>query len=189
MKVGLSIAVLGLLMMSATGQAQTQGITYDCDTASSHYSELALPIPAGPVTVTGKLKLNQIASIDKYTPMVRLAIASASQPGDAPTDFAGFQLSAFPAAKLGVKTKDKKAVVQGLQWDETRGGQKIAHDMFGLTDDAPVYEFTLSFDGDAVAAKIGGEEQVMPLKPASPVVRIVCSTGEFLITDLVIARK
>jgi hypothetical protein len=46
--------------------------------------------------------------------------------------------------------------------------------------------FTLSYDGSTVVVNLGKESRSFPLKVAEPVVRIVCSTGEFLFTDLAI---
>lgn len=178
---------LALALAPTVVEAQTRGITYDCDTAPGHFSELALPVPAGAVTVSGKLKLNQIAKDPQYAPMVRLSFATAAQPGQSPTDSAGFQLTALPASKVGLKSKDKNAVVQFLQWDEQRGGQAVEHEPFGLTDGAPVYDFSLTFDGQSVAASIGGMQQRIAFAGTNPVMRIVCSTGDFLFTDLVIS--
>ena len=47
--------------------------------------------------------------------------------------------------------------------------------------------FTLAYDGSAVAVTVGNETRSFPLKIADPAVRIVCSTGEFLVTDLTIS--
>lgn len=187
MKMWQSYASLLLALAPTMAHAQTQGIVYDCDTAAGHFSELALPVPTGAVTVSGKLKLHQIAKDPKWAPVMRLSFAASSQPGQSPTEFAGFQLTALPASKVGVKSKDKNAVVQFLQWDERRGGQDQEHDIFGLTDSAPVYDFSLTFDGQSVTGSIGGREQRMTLAVPNPVVRIICSTGDFLITDLKIS--
>lgn len=188
MKTKVIIAGIALSITPAAGHAETQGITYDCDTAAGHFSELALPLPSGNVTVSGKLKVNQIAKDPEWAPTVRLALAASAQPGRPPSDLAGFQLMALPAGKLGLKSKDKNAVAQFLQWDERRGGQAVEHEPFGLTDGSPVYDFSLRFDGQSVLGTIGGQEQRIAFAASNPVVRIICSTGDFLITDLRIAE-
>jgi hypothetical protein len=52
--------------------------------------------------------------------------------------------------------------------------------------DAPggVQSFSLTFDGSKVSASIGREHRAFSMQAAAPVVRIVCSTGEFLFTNL-----
>jgi hypothetical protein len=37
-----------------------------------------------------------------------------------------------------------------------------------------------------VTVSLGNEVRKLPLKAVQPVVRIICSTGEFLFTDLII---
>ena len=46
--------------------------------------------------------------------------------------------------------------------------------------------FTLAYDGSQVVVSLGAETKSFPLKTSDPVVRITCSTGEFLFTDLAI---
>ena len=55
-----------------------------------------------------------------------------------------------------------------------------------MTRPGTVQAFTLSYDGSQVIVNLGNEAKSFPLKAAEPVVRIVCSTGEFLFTDLTI---
>jgi hypothetical protein len=55
-----------------------------------------------------------------------------------------------------------------------------------MTKPGTVQPFTLSYDGSTVSVKLGNEAKSFPLKIADPVVRMVCSTGEFLFTDLTI---
>ena len=55
-----------------------------------------------------------------------------------------------------------------------------------MTKPGTVQPFTLSYDGSKVTIILGPETRVLPLKLVEPVVRIVCSTGEFLFTDLTI---
>ena len=49
-----------------------------------------------------------------------------------------------------------------------------------------IQPFRLIYDGKEVSVKLGGETRGLRLKATEPVVQIVYSTGEFLITDLVI---
>ena len=175
---------LALVVAPAAANAQTKGITYDCDTAPGHFSELALPVPSGPVTVSGKLKLLNIAKDPKWAPTARIHFTTSTAPGQSSDRQAGFLLMGVPANKVGLKSDDKNAVVQFLQWDEFRDSSEVKHPPFGLTADAPVYDFSLTFDGQAVLAKIGGQETRIAFTTSDPVVRIICSTGDFLFTDL-----
>jgi hypothetical protein len=53
-----------------------------------------------------------------------------------------------------------------------------------VTKPGTVQPFRLSYDGNNVSVNLGTESKTFPLKVTEPVVRIVCSTGEFLLTDL-----
>jgi hypothetical protein len=48
--------------------------------------------------------------------------------------------------------------------------------------------FSMVYDGSSLAVTVG-ENKSFPLRLTDPVVRIVCSTGEFLITDLTITAR
>jgi hypothetical protein len=183
-----ALVIATLMAASTAAQAASGGITYDCDTASGHYSELVLPTPGGSFTVEGKVGLQQIAPIGKYSPLTRLAITSApSAPGRAGQDIAGFVLTALPESALSKGAG--KGLVQFLNWDDHRGGTEQSHKLFGLTPAPKELDFRLSYDGRSVTVRIGGEEQSLPFTAAEPVVRIVCSTGEFLYTDLKIVPQ
>ncbi|KAG5727712.1 hypothetical protein E4T56_gene19770, partial [Termitomyces sp. T112] len=69
----LSIAACFALIPAEAAMA-TPAITYDCDTAASHFSELVLPAPAGSFTVTGQLQVNQLPPFDKFAPITRLMV-------------------------------------------------------------------------------------------------------------------
>lgn len=187
MRVWCICASIVLTFAAAAEQAQAGGINYDCDTAPGHFSELAIPVPAAPATISGKLKLNQIAKDPKWAPLIRLTLASPSEPGQTPAESVGFKLTALPASKVGLKSANKNAVVQFLQWDERHGEREVEHELFGMTDTMPVHDFSLSFDGQSVTAAIDGQRQRMPISASEPVARIICSTGDFLITDLTIS--
>ncbi len=172
-----------------TAWAAQDGITYDCDTAANHYSELVLPAPATNFIVTGRVRLITIAESKQYVPLARLTITSqANKPGDAADNFAGFELSALPAKALGVKAKDD-AVLQFVKWSERKSGEMVKHMPVGLTDDSVAAAFSLTYDGTSVVTNIGGREQRMTFAIKDPVVRLVCSTGEFLFTNLKIEAR
>ena len=87
--------VFALLSLPSTVVAK--GITYDCDTAANHFSELVLPAGTGPFTVSGGVKLNALAEITKYAPLARIQIASFAPPGQSPELYAGLTLTVLPA--------------------------------------------------------------------------------------------
>ena len=190
MRLCLRAAAAALLATTSAGPALAQqaGITYDCDTASGNFSELVLPAPPTPFTVSGHVRLNKIAKIDKFAPLTRLTISGPSaRPGETPADWAGFEITALPAKALARQIRTDKEVLQFLSWAEMAGGDKKAHDPSGPLDYPDSLSFTLSYDGSSVSARIAGQEQKMAMPARNPVVRIVCSTGEFLFTDLTIA--
>jgi hypothetical protein len=182
-------AALLIMMVPASGQAQSRGITYDCDTGADNFSELILPAPAGPFVVTGQVKLRRIAKSKYYVPLTRLTISEVGPvPGQSPESLAGFKLSAMPAKALKLEKKFDKPVLEFLEWDEMAGGRAISHEMAGPLDYADGLPFTLRYDGSSVVGQIDGRELKMAFPAQNPVVRIICSTGEYLYTDLKIEK-
>lgn len=177
----------GLSILLALGApAGAAGILYDCDTAADHFSELALPAGPGAFSVSGNVQLNALAASKKYVAVARIQVATASAPGQAPTSYAGFALSALPVDPK--KTPSGASAVQALSYNVAGKEDEILP--LSMTEKpGSVQHFTLSYDGSNVAVKIGTESRSFPLRVAEPVVRIVCSTGEFLFTDLSIAAS
>lgn len=173
--------VFALLSLPSTAVAK--GITYDCDTAANHFSELVLPAGTRPFTVSGSVKLNALAEITKYAPLARIQIASSAPPGQSPELYAGLTLTALPADAK--KTPSGEPAIQMLSYS-ANGKKDDVVPLSLLTKPGTVQRFTLSFDGDRVLVDLGNDSKSFPLKTSDPVVRLVCSTGEFLFTDLTI---
>jgi hypothetical protein len=184
MKSILYAGAIGLGSIMVPAAAGGAGILYDCDTAADHFSELALPAGSIPFSVSGKVQLNAIAPSKKFAAVARIQIASAAAPGQSPAAFAGFSLSALPADAQ--KTPSGAAAVQMLSYNVKGKDDDILP--LSMTDRLGTAQpFTLAYDGSAVSVTLGNETRSFPVKIAEPAVRIVCSTGEFLITDLTIA--
>jgi hypothetical protein len=181
----LGILVAAPMLIAAPGEALAQakpdsGITYDCDTAADHYSELVLPAGAAPFTVTGKVKLMNVVASTDYVPMARLAISNAQdQPGPSSQGWTGFEFLVAPAAK------GKQPTISALAYSRKEEGKKTDMEIFG-TPGATEVPFSLVYDGTQVAMSVDGHEKQFAFTAARPVVRIVCSTGEFLFSNLVI---
>ncbi|MBA2919266.1 hypothetical protein GON01_15305 [Sphingomonas sp. MAH-20] len=178
-------AMAAAMAACAPAGAADRGISYDCDTPAGHFSELVLPAPSGAFVVEGKVTLRQIAAIGDFLPGARLGVASApSAAGKAPEEVAGFVLIAVPANKL--KKGAGKELVQFIEWDRHGAGAEgeQTQDPFAITAAPQEHSFRLSYDGGAVTVTIGGAERRFPFQAREPVVRLVCSTGEFLYTDL-----
>lgn len=175
------LAVAALAGAAFPVSARAAGITYDCDTASQHFSELVLPAPSSPFTVTGNLQLRTIAEVKKWAPLGRVDISSAFQPGASPEAFAGFSMIALPIDKR--KSPTGEEVVQALKFTN-RGAEDEMLPFSMLTKPGTVQPFKLTYSGSEVTVTLGEETRRFPLKTAEPVVRVICSTGEFLFTDL-----
>lgn len=173
--------VFALLALPAMVEAK--GITYDCDTAANHFSELILPVGTGPFTVSGNVKLNALADVTKYAPLARVQIASSAPAGQLPEVYAGLTLTALPADPK--KTPSGEPAVQMLSYT-TNGKKDDVVPLSLMTTPGTVQRFTLSFDGSKVLVDLGNDSKSFPLKTSDPVVRLICSTGEFLFTDLTI---
>jgi hypothetical protein len=171
---------------SVSAQAAPAGITYDCDTAADHYSELVLPAPAGQFVVKGKVKILTTEKNTTFVPQTRLVIGNPpANPGAASTTSAGFSLTALPAKAVGIKAATKDAIVQFTQLENTRDGKRTEAEPTGIGAPAEI-PFAVTYDGTAVTTKASENSGATPLQLGSAVVRITCSTGEFLYTDLVI---
>ena len=177
----LSAVALAAILLPTTADAA--GITYDCDTAANHFSELVLPAPSGSFTVSGMVQLNALAEASKYAPLARVQIASAFAPGQSPASYAGIAVLALPADAR--KTPSGSPAIQMVAFSVTGKDDEIVP-LSALARPGGVQAFTLSFDGRNVSADIAAERRNFPISAPSSVVRFVCSTGEFLFTNVTI---
>jgi len=181
MKRALRACLAGLALTALPAAAGAAGITYDCDTAANHFSELSLPAGPAPFTVSGIVQLNAIAASKTYAAGTHIQISSPAAPGQVPDAFAGFSLTALPLDA-------KKAGAQGVQMLSymVNGREDEVVPLSTMTKPGTPQPFTLAYDGNQVVVTLGADTKTLPLKAHDPVVRITCSTGEFLFTDLTI---
>lgn len=186
MNIALCWCVGGLALLAIPAAVEAKSITYDCDTAANHFSELSLPVDGVVFTASGKVQLNALAASDTYVPLARVQIASSTTPGKSPDVYAGFALKALPADAK--KTPSGLPAVQMLSYSVNGKDDEILP-LSLTTKPGTVQPFSLSYDGDKVLVSLGAETRSFPLKTDNPVVRLVCSTGEFLFTDLTITSS
>jgi hypothetical protein len=177
----LAIVVTIASAIGFSGTAGAADITYDCDTAANHYSELVLPPVAGPFTVSGIVQLKALAEVSKYTPLARVQIASPSEPGQSPASFAGISVMALPADPQ--KTPTGSPAIEMVAFSVDGKDDEIVP-LSMLAKPGGAQSFSLYFNSGSVVASIGDERGTLRVKTSEPVVRIVCSTGEFLFTNL-----
>lgn len=184
-----ALALLPVFLLTALPvQAKASAISYDCDTRGDHFSELLLPVPDGSVTVTGKVQVRDLAEFKKYAPLVRIGFAqSAGNPGEAPVDIAGIKITAMPAKLVDKSIKDPKLAIQLLQWDEFAGGKEVESEPINVLPVGEALPFSLRLTGTSVSINFAGSKRTFATEINSPVVRVICSTGEFLFTDLSIS--
>jgi hypothetical protein len=161
--------------------AAAQGITYDCDTAASHFSELDIPVTAAAFTVSGNVRLKTTAVSEAWVPATRIRIASVAAEGHLPDRYAGFTISAD-------KASDSEPVVQMLSY-QVNGTDDGESELTPLGKPGTVQPFVLAYDGKVVSVTVGTDTKRFPVAAPAPVVQIICSTGEFLFTDLVITPQ
>lgn len=177
-------SMLGLLLLLAPASVQANGITYDCDTAADHFSELQLPSPLPAFKATGMVQLNAMAGSAAYIPMVRIEIASSSAPGKSPDASAGFKLSALPVNPK--KSPTGAAAIQMLSFSANSAEDEMLP-LSMMTKLGTPETFSLTYDDQGIVVVLGKESRTFPKKLTNPVLRVICSTGEFLITDLAIS--
>ena len=183
MKPALRRCVAGSIFLAVPAAAGAAGITYDCDTAANHFSVLSLPTGPAPFTVSGIVQLNAIAASKTYAAGARIQISSPAAPGDNADAYAGFSLTALAADAK--KTPSGLPGVQMLSYI-VNGHEDEVVPLSTMTKPGTPQPFTLAYDGNQVVVSLGAETKTLPLKASDPVVRITCSTGEFLFTDLAI---
>ena len=183
MKSTFCLCAAGLALLALPATAVAAGITYDCDTAANHFSELVLPTLGVPFTVSGNVQLNALAGSTTYVPIARIQVASSAAPGQSPNVYAGFSLSALPADAK--KTPSGAPAIQMLSYNSSGKDDEVLP-LSMMTKPGTVQPFTLSYDGSNVSVNLGNKVKSFPLKTTESVVRIICSTGEFLFTDLAI---
>lgn len=182
------VCLPALLAAIVPAQAKTSAITYDCDTPSDHFSELVLPVPDGAVTVTGKVQVRELAQIKQFAPLVRIGFGqSVDNPGSAPANIARIKITAMPAKLVDKSIKDPKLAVELLQWDEFAEGKEVEGEAIGVIPVGDALPFSLRLTGTSVAISFAGSEKTFATPITDPALRIVCSTGEFLVTDLKIS--
>ncbi len=182
MKLKLLLPILpGILALSVPNFAQGKeaaGITYDCDTTVDHFSELILPSNSETFTVTGKVRLITAAPSEKYLPLARISISSAdAEPGPSSQSWAGFEYLVFP------EEEGMPATLPFLTFSIRAEGSENQMELVAPPSSAEV-NFELRLNEDVVEILIDGHSKKVNGAFEKPVVRIVCSTGEFLFTDL-----
>ena len=175
-----SIAIFAVtLAIGLSGEAAGRGITYDCDTAPGPFSELLLPAPASHFSVSGNIKVNQLASHEKWAPTARVRVGSRpSAPGAPLGTYGGLDLTAVPGKSVSVAAD----AVQLFTFQGSGTQDEPIRTSFQPTGSAQ--PFRLNFDGRSVAVTIGSVSRSYPLVITDPVIQVVCSTGEFLLTDV-----
>ena len=177
------ICATGLAFLALHQPAIAAGITYDCDTAADHFSELNLPTSGSTFTVAGKVQLTALAGSLTYTPIARIQIAETTAPGQSPKIYGGFSLSALPVDAK--KSPTGTPAIQMVSYSFAGRDDEVVP-LSILTKPGTIQPFTLSYDGNEITVNLGNETKRFPVKIAEPVLRIVCSTGEFLFTGVTI---
>lgn len=179
------IRTVGLFVLAAASystQGQAASITYDCDTASGHYSQLVLPAPAGAFTVSGSVQINQTYPNKTWIPIGRIKVGPPPpSPGAPQPAFGGIAFSALPGKAVSRPEK----FIQFLSF--VTAGKKEEILRHSLQAMGPAQRFTARATATEVTFTIGSESRTFPLPAGPKSVEIVCSTGEFLFTDLVVA--
>lgn len=87
----------------------------------------------------------------------------------------------MPADKV---QKGAKGILQLLQWQEATGSGTPKAKEVGILTEMTAVGFRFAFKNGEVQATFGDKQRTFKLAVKQPVVRLVCSTGEFLYTDL-----
>jgi hypothetical protein len=168
-------AICGLIaVLSAVDQAKANGITYDCDTAAEHFSELRLPATA-PFRVSGRVQLLAKERSSRYAPLARVAIADEPETTGPSSRWSGFTFTNL-AGSHGVPSGM-------LAYETVSRGSPRTEDNLGLASARDI-TFSITFDGTRVSGAVDGHEFGTAFSSANPSVQINCSTGDFLFSNI-----
>lgn len=179
-------AMVIVAMLSCPAMTLAKGITYDCDTPADHFSALILPTGNGPFTVSGTMQMIRMEQGNGYVPSARIQIASATPPGGQASAFAGLTLSALPIDPKASPTG--ASAIEMLAWTVV-GKEDEGLPLSMLAKPGTPRTFTLTWDGSAVTVTTDKDTRTFAVALTDPVVRVICSTGEVMFTDVVIAPK
>ena len=113
-----------------------------------------------------------LAESKEYLPLTRLSVSQHSAEGEPSVgDWAGFEFLVAPTKK------GRKPDLPLLAFSEMLNGEKHDSDFAGEPSGMEV-PFRLSYDGTTAVTQVTA---------STPIVRIICSTGEFLYRDLKVA--
>lgn len=185
----ISFTVALVVTAQTSAAAKTSKIAYSCDTRANYYSELILPTPEGNFVISGKVQVSDVPKVGKWAPLTRIQIAQSSKKEDDLTDLAGFVFAALPARIADRSIKDKNKIIRFVTWDEKSAGSDKPHENIRLEDAGEIFEFSLAISGTEIKGSFADKEQTMYLHASDPVIRIVCSTGAFVYTELTIEKS
>jgi hypothetical protein len=164
-------AIAGLSVLVAAGEAKAQKLEYDCDTTPEHYSELKLTQSGPAYAVTGSLSARRLYRGKRFAPIgsVNLSAADGSW--------------SVRISLIGYATESDKVVTGQLRI--IRNG-KAEEPSLGVFEVGKPVHFALSLAADGKgSASLGGQTLPVAVQATGPVTAsVVCSTGEFLFTDL-----
>jgi hypothetical protein len=173
---GLGVA---LALQGAPSPAQNKassGTRYDCDTPANRFSDLTIPAGRVPFIVTGKVRFASATQSAQLAPMTRMAISSAAGAGATNEGWAGFEYAMLPDPADSQQRRAQLAFTL-RQAGGANSGQPLG------APSADEVEFSM-YDGTAVLVIVDGKPRRMPFAVAVPAIKIVCSTGEFVYSDL-----
>ena len=151
-------------------------LTYDCDTAPEHFSELTQPLPAGPVTISGVLTARVMATSKTWASTGHVGLVSADG-----ADYAQIEVT-------GVAKISKTVLLATLT--VSRGGTKEEIELGPVTL-MQALPFSLTWDpAGKLSVSLAGWQREVLLRPGTlTTAKATCSTGEFLFEKLELGAK
>jgi hypothetical protein len=167
----LTVALLTLGLSMAAGEARAAKLEYNCDTTPDHFSELKLTQPGPAYAMTGSMTARGLYRGKDFATIGSVNLAAADDSWS------------VRVALTGVAKTSDKILVGQLR--VTRNGKTEEVSFGAFNANAPVpFALTLDAAGNG-RASLGGQTLPVPIKASGPVTAsVICSTGEFLFTDL-----
>jgi hypothetical protein len=150
------------------GPAHAAPLSYDCDTAAGHFSELK-QVQSGPdYRISGRISANELAMHKRWAPGANITVESADK---------------AVRASLRILAPEQKAPLDVVL--ETRKDGKTETQTLGKIGLSQDLTFVVTVSGGQVRAEIGTMRGEAPTAiGAGASVSVVCSTGNFHFDDL-----
>lgn len=173
------LAAAVVAMTAPADAAEARKIHFDCDTTPGHSSTMDLPLATGQRKVAGSVKAIQLYQIERWLPSAQIRLSE--------QDGSRWIALALIAARPYEKVISKDAAVTLAIRKNAGDGSTIQQETVGTLPLGEGLPLELSTSADRTIINIAGEAHIVDFRLAGPRrLALVCSTGEFEFSDILV---